>query len=135
MRITLIFFFSHSDIQAVLHPRYKTEYFKQKDWPSEWVSNAVDIARKIWRERYHRPQPQPSTTTTTSKTRKRLFDAFDGFEDNTSPGASDAFEAFICSPTIKTVKDPLKYWDAQLKAQADGGLARFAIDYLSAPGM
>lgn len=30
--------------------------------------------------------------------------------------------------------DPLKYWDAQLKANSDEGLARFALDYLSAPG-
>lgn len=41
---------------------------------------------------------------------------------------------YIASPVIKSVKDPLKYWDAQQKANADGGLAQFALDDLSAPG-
>lgn len=123
-------------ICLVLHPRYKSEYFKQKDWPADWISNAIDIARTIWRERYQ-PVPQPlNAAATTSRTslKKRLFDDIDNFEDSASSRSTDAFEAYIASPTIKSVKDPLKYWDAQLKADADGGMARFALDYLSAPG-
>lgn len=71
------------------------------------------------------------STSTTAK--KRRFADLDDFDEASSSSSNDAFETYILSPTFK-VMDPLKYWDAQLKANSDEGLARFALDYLSAPG-
>lgn len=35
-----------------MHPRFKTEYFRQHSWPQDWINTAVDIAREIWQSKY-----------------------------------------------------------------------------------
>ena len=121
----------------VLHPKFKTDYFKQHGRSTEWIDKVVDVAHKIWL-RHYRPQTRtamtPSASTATATVKKRLFDELDSFDTSVDWRKHDAFEEYITSPVIHSVSDPLQYWDAQLKAQADGGMARFALDYLSAPG-
>ena len=36
----------------MLHPRYKTSYFKRSKWPTEWITEAVQITRDAWEARY-----------------------------------------------------------------------------------
>ena len=48
--------FSH----PVLNPQYKTQYFKGKDWPEEWIDATLELSREEWRENY-KPTPSPSS--------------------------------------------------------------------------
>jgi hypothetical protein len=34
----------------VMHPKYKTAYFKLRKWPQEWIREAVSLARSAWEE-------------------------------------------------------------------------------------
>lgn len=49
----------------------------------------------------------------------------------------DALDAYLESPPLSTIKDPLAYWTALEKAGDDAdaaNLARMALDFLSIPG-
>jgi hypothetical protein len=41
-----------TDRTLVLHPSYKTKYFKLRNWPDEWIDETVDIARNTWLSDY-----------------------------------------------------------------------------------
>lgn len=33
---------------TVLHPHYKIQYFRDKDWQEEWIAEAINITRSEW---------------------------------------------------------------------------------------
>ena len=37
---------------SVLHSRYKLTYFREANWPPEWIDAAVTIIREQWEEHY-----------------------------------------------------------------------------------
>jgi len=37
---------------TVLHPAYKTEYFRSHGWPEDWIAMAVDLLRADWIKTY-----------------------------------------------------------------------------------
>jgi hypothetical protein len=37
---------------TVLHPRLKLAYFKQQDWPDEWITTARSIVRAEYDRKY-----------------------------------------------------------------------------------
>jgi hypothetical protein len=39
-------------IITVLHPRYKTEYFKKARWHAEWVATAIEVATNVYTSLY-----------------------------------------------------------------------------------
>lgn len=39
----------------VLHPSYKTQYFRDQGWEEEWIAQATDLARTEWTT-YYKPQ-------------------------------------------------------------------------------
>ena len=42
---------------SVLHPRYKTQYFRNQDWPEEWIEEALRLIRGEWFSRYKKAPP------------------------------------------------------------------------------
>ena len=50
---------------AVLHPKYKTTYFKTKGWAPSWIEEAVCLIRKIWEDKYKSRLPMSATAATT----------------------------------------------------------------------
>lgn len=64
-----------------MHPRFKTEYFKQHNWPQEWIETAVEITRDIWQTKYKpsnrdEQQTQSSANSVMQKVRKILSSTF-----------------------------------------------------------
>ncbi|KIJ35363.1 hypothetical protein M422DRAFT_180814, partial [Sphaerobolus stellatus SS14] len=39
-------------VAMIMHPSYKTAYFDKMKWEATWKTTAVDIVRRIWRDRY-----------------------------------------------------------------------------------
>lgn len=37
---------------SVLNPRYKLQYFKKANWPSDWIQTAQDITRDEYERTY-----------------------------------------------------------------------------------
>jgi hypothetical protein len=37
---------------VVLHPRYKLAYFRDAQWPQQWIDAAEKIVREQWEEHY-----------------------------------------------------------------------------------
>lgn len=60
---------------------------------------------------------------------------FDGLDDLPFSGqlSSDPFEDYITSPPIRSISNPLAFWDTQKKAKIDSSLAQMALNYLSVP--
>ena len=57
----------------VLHPRYKTQYFRMQEWPEDWIEEAVNLIRGEWRSRYKPAPPEdsdeePVATTSSAST-------------------------------------------------------------------
>ena len=62
-------------ILLVLHPVYKTSYFKDACWEREWISTAVSAARKEWLENYkEKGQPSASSASSTETTLEPHYD-------------------------------------------------------------
>lgn len=47
-----------ANIFAVLHPAYKTQYFRLHKWTEEWIDEAKDIIKEEW-ETYYKPADIP----------------------------------------------------------------------------
>jgi hypothetical protein len=126
----------------VLHPRYKTAYFRHEKWPQEWITVAEDILREQWRTNYKPAEDNdlPSSVRFQLSSIKaaslsflqqpddddHFFSDIDNF-GKTSAG--DAFEDFLNSPPISNVNDPISWWNG-----IGDPLARMGLDFLSAPG-
>jgi len=127
----------------VLHPRYKTAYFRHEKWPQEWITVAEDILREQWRTHYKPAEDNaPSSsvcfsivvsieTTYLSFLQQpndddHFFSDIDNFGKTT---VGDAFEDFLNSPPISNVNDPISWWHG-----IGDPLARMGLDFLSAPG-
>ncbi|KAL1945891.1 hypothetical protein VTO73DRAFT_1893 [Trametes versicolor] len=142
-------------IAMMLHPRYKTQYFKDQSWPEDWITEARAIIEKEWTSNYKpkdapapadipavpapsasRPGPgrrSAAASAASASTRKR-FAAIGGAA---KAGCVDTLKKYLEEPPAETVTDPLKYWDLVLKSSSESSgehaLARMAIDFLSAP--
>jgi hypothetical protein len=57
----------------VLHPAFKTTYFRTHKWPEEWITTAVDLLRADWEKNY---KPKPETASRVSGTTERQVCAF-----------------------------------------------------------
>lgn len=51
-----------ANIFAVLHPAYKTQYFRLHKWTEEWINKAKDIIKEEW-ETYYKPADIPVVPT------------------------------------------------------------------------
>ena len=40
------------ELFLVLHPGLKTQYFRDQDWPEEWIDEALRLARETWHSHY-----------------------------------------------------------------------------------
>lgn len=65
---------------------------------------------------------------------RRMFSEAISVDAGPTRGAADALDAYLKSPVVANVSDPLEYWNARLGSPSDAPLARFALDFLSIPG-
>ncbi|KAL1940908.1 hypothetical protein VTO73DRAFT_7544 [Trametes versicolor] len=123
-------------IAMILNPRYKREYFHLREWPTEWVNEAVKIARDEWQTYYkpkpaaHPPAPRPagrrsaqgSVDSTSSASNQASAPSTSGgqriFASISRAGRAganiDAFEAYLEEPPSSSVDDPLAHWEIVL---------------------
>jgi hypothetical protein len=45
----------------VLHPGLKLEYFRQQQWPEDWIDTAENIVRKEYIDKYEKPMKVPKS--------------------------------------------------------------------------
>ncbi len=36
----------------MMHPAYKMEYFREKEWEPEWIDKCYNIVRSVWKQHY-----------------------------------------------------------------------------------
>ncbi|KAI1784916.1 hypothetical protein LXA43DRAFT_840994, partial [Ganoderma leucocontextum] len=129
-----------------LHPRYKTQYFRNQGWPEEWINAALQLMCDEWISRYKRALPANEDPATSSNgTAGSNNDARTAASGRKSMAASsaaavttrdvDLLEAYLEAPPLSTIDDPLAYWNVRMKMDKDTSLAQMAIDYLLIPGM
>jgi hypothetical protein len=53
-------------ITAVLHPRHKLQYFKNANWPQDWINTAKDIVREEFDRSYASSEVEEVPTTQVS---------------------------------------------------------------------
>ncbi|KIJ29107.1 hypothetical protein M422DRAFT_188910 [Sphaerobolus stellatus SS14] len=117
-------------VTMAMHPSYKLAYFKQQQWPEDWVEQVLSIVRKVWKEKYL-PQVKPLSMKPVSGT----ADAIDEWEFglHAEQSSADALELYLSTGTIPCT-DPIAYWHAQCKSGViPEALAKMALDYLSVP--
>ncbi|KAI1782604.1 hypothetical protein LXA43DRAFT_1068490 [Ganoderma leucocontextum] len=74
-----------------------------------------------------------SANTISDKTRA-LFASVGGSGTGGGQAEKDALEAYLEASPLKTIKDPLAYWNSALESDSvDPSLARMALDFLSIP--
>ncbi|MGH7239005.1 MAG: hypothetical protein ACREHG_02955 [Candidatus Saccharimonadales bacterium] len=124
-------------ISMIMHPKYKTYYFRHRSWPKPWVDEALRLVRNAW-ARYNRESDIASSITPAPAMRSKSSDiSFDldiDYEIDNAPNSEDALEIYLRSPPKKDVQDPIKHWNQLLIAGVDSKLARMSLDYLTAPG-
>ncbi|KAJ2920669.1 hypothetical protein H1R20_g16425, partial [Candolleomyces eurysporus] len=125
-------------IAMILHPAYKTLYFKDARWEEEWISTAVSVAQKEWLENYkEKGQLLVSSTLSTEDISEPHHDCFAeacrhfaSMNQKAQPTITNAFEEWILAAPIATqlaTSDPIAYWLGMKKA------AQMALDYLTVP--
>ena len=109
---------------VVLHPSYKLEYFRTQRWEPEWISMAERIIREEWNEGYKPKEVEGSgiaSEPTVSHSFTLIFitellrlqgsmcDKY--FSSITCKSNTDALSAYLASPAIPGISDPLHYWN------------------------
>ena len=144
-------------ISPVLHPKYKTHYWKRVGWEDKWIETGIQCGRDVWEASYAPRQataaPQavvPKVCTTFAVTLVNTYchhhdqakagvkarSLFETFEATTTSQPTSQFDDWVSSPPIHC-SDPIVYWTAELNSPNAKykELARMALDYLSIPGM
>lgn len=144
---------------AVLHPKYKLEYFKRMNWEPEWIKTAEAITRKRFQVRYatlnidDRLSHSNPTLSSSKKHDTSVSDddvshfqamycflmdslAQDFFNDDMGAfpmarAEKDELTHFL-AVGIEQVDDPIVWW--QRRTREYPRLSRMALDYLTIPG-
>jgi hypothetical protein len=119
-------------LSLVLHPRYKTVYFKQARWPQEWISTAEELLREQWTKNYQPAVvPKPATVKRDELRKNNYFAEIDDF-GKTPMVSDDPITEWLASPPMSNINDPIAWWTV-MKASGHP-LAMMALDFLSIPG-
>ncbi|EIW54593.1 uncharacterized protein TRAVEDRAFT_86236, partial [Trametes versicolor FP-101664 SS1] len=128
-------------ITMMLHPRYKTQYFKDQSWPEDWITEVWAIIEKEWTSNY-KPKDAPAPADIPAVPAPSASQPGPGRCSAAASAASaagcvNALKKYLEEPPAETVTDPLKYWDLVLKSSSEfsgeHALARMVINFLSAP--
>jgi hypothetical protein len=65
MSSIILFYCRHC---PVLHPAFKTTYFRNHKWPEEWIEEAVGLLRADWRANYKPSDTAASNATSSTNT-------------------------------------------------------------------
>jgi hypothetical protein len=137
-------------IAMLLHPRYKTFYFRDRKWKESWINEALKLLRNEWTENYkpQQPEPLPTPATQAATTRSRSgskptrpkisFDVVINY-GRTSTNIPDVLEQYLAAPPLPYENDPIGFWNKQRAAGVTSdspelaALGQMGLDYLSAP--
>ena len=96
-----------------LDPRYKLQYFADRDWPADWINTVKEITRNVYNEDYPSidiadlpispKKPPPPSGDWPSLLRRKQVKA-------TVHDACDELTSFWTSHCEPTVTDPLQHW-------------------------
>jgi len=137
----------------VLHPRHKLTYFKNQDWPQDWINTALEIVREEFNRRYRADvelvEKEADTEASEEVSSRYNYDShshphlcfqkssgniFDNLAALAAPKRSDLRDelSVYLSADPEMVTDALLWWYD--KRQLYPTLSRMALDYLSVPG-
>lgn len=57
--VIVVLYSTNFGLITVLHPGLKTQYFRDQDWPEEWIMAAVELTRDEWTTYYKPAAPAP----------------------------------------------------------------------------
>ena len=146
----------------VLHPAYKLEYFRARDWEPEWIETAESMVREEFArsykdmdvgDDYENVLALMDTSSSSKKVRRNpycslpclrcsqrgkrdepnIFDSLPALHTHSCPIARDEIDHYLATPIDGKVTDAMRWWhDRQTQFPR---LSRMALDYLSIPGM
>src|SRR5271156_1553799 len=58
---------------SVLNPKFKLQYFKNENWPQEWIDTAVEVLRDHW-NLYYKPNESAMISASQESVRHLSFD-------------------------------------------------------------
>ncbi|KAL7280543.1 hypothetical protein ACG7TL_005475 [Trametes sanguinea] len=141
-------------IAMVLHPRYKTAYFKKLNWTRLWIESARKLVRNEYDQVYAKlPLPAdldkkpagqndsadkedsvkhgPAGTGSCKQDDENMFDRIpDLFQTNSRHGTYDELDIYLKAEP-EDVTDLFPWWYA--RCHAFPRLSRMALDYLTTP--
>ncbi|KIL55138.1 hypothetical protein M378DRAFT_18219, partial [Amanita muscaria Koide BX008] len=131
-------------IAMVLHPRYKLAYFRQTNWPEEWIKTAETMVRTNYDRKYKHitedtapleinENDMNAATTLKSSKSLNIFDNLPAFALPTTDLTVDEVTRYLQTETVMHETDPLRWWYERQHLYP--GLSRMAQDYLSIPAM
>ncbi|KNE94135.1 hypothetical protein PSTG_12565 [Puccinia striiformis f. sp. tritici PST-78] len=127
-------------IEIVLHPSFRDEYFKLANWEPEWISEAIRLTRDMWISTYKpKPiEPRASSAVVSKRPKTGMLAGLGGAAAaRGGQGLSDPLDIWLAGGL--TLKDnepvnPLKWWLQQKRSgNTHGGLLQMALDVLSCP--
>ncbi|KAI0686989.1 hypothetical protein C8Q76DRAFT_592953, partial [Earliella scabrosa] len=114
-----------------LHPGYKGQYFIDHKWKQVWIDVAKELVRYEWQTYY---KPANSSTAPAGHSSSNQARQSAPADAHAGPVTIDPLEAYLASPPLEQVTDPIAYWNAMLGNETEAPLARMALDFLSVPG-
>ncbi|OJT11002.1 hypothetical protein TRAPUB_12479, partial [Trametes pubescens] len=136
----------------LLHPNYKTNYFRDQGWEEEWVSEAMELTCSEWAAYYRTaaqdntedapaaaPAPAPAACNPTPGRHSAQCVSqlpstpalFASISNREKAAQQDELEAYLEAPPLTTMQDTLEYWHVLLQTSSSP-LARMAINFLTA---
>jgi hypothetical protein len=147
---------------SVLHPAYKLEYFRARDWEQDWIETAESMVREEFARSYgdmevgDNYEDVLALMDTSSSSKKvcrcyhvslsylliyykgkrdepNIFDSLPALRTTSRPIVRDEIDRYLATPVDSNVTDAMHWWhDRQTQFPR---LSRMALDYLSIPGM
>jgi hypothetical protein len=126
---------NYSSIYTALDPRFKVQYFRDEEWPEEWINIAKKITREVYNDDY-RNLTTPDLPGSPEKPAAPSAEWSSLLRMGRRKAAAqerDELATFWASPCEPLDTDPLQFWHGALISRPESRLARMAIDFISAP--
>ncbi|KIP01061.1 hypothetical protein PHLGIDRAFT_38406, partial [Phlebiopsis gigantea 11061_1 CR5-6] len=127
-------------IAMILHPQFKTQYFKNAKWEDDWIKTAERIFREDWDCRWSLLKEdgdvEETATVAPPKTSTNIFDhmpAVVALQQSLIAPTTDPIDLYLSTPCESVNGDPLEWWSTHGRRQYGLRMMRMAHSYLSAP--
>ncbi|TFY58892.1 hypothetical protein EVJ58_g6133 [Rhodofomes roseus] len=133
-------------IAMVLDPRHKVQYFRDNNWPEEWIAQARFLVRQAYdedwkgqavsheeREGAEEPQPPTDAQHATSSKKSNMFDAARASRKKAAVPIVDELDHYLNTDANPAIDSALGWWTSREQRTTYPNLSRMAISYLTIP--